>query len=120
MGAFTPAPIHRLDVARAFGKLSQKEKLYAHYMSKAAWSGTRIILRQVSPESNTVFDLLMELSRNCQTGYGGDWYAFGRAQGVRDEDTEALLEYASTFLSNIGNYYVVHDQKSLRTKAKGH
>ena len=53
--------IHQLSVARAFNGLSPRERLYAHHMARAAWSGTRIILSQVSPESNAVFDPIMQL-----------------------------------------------------------
>jgi hypothetical protein len=70
--------------------------------SSAAWHGTRIILRQTSPESVGIFDFIMELYAFCS----GHWRSFSTLHNVDPGELEAFLEYASTFLSNIGNYYV--------------
>ncbi|ELR06233.1 hypothetical protein GMDG_02028 [Pseudogymnoascus destructans 20631-21] len=100
-------PIHQLRIGRAFNGLSQQEKLYAHHMSRAAWHGTKIILRQVSPESIAIFDFIMELYASC----GGDWKSLVGEGGITSQDCAAFLRYAATFLSNIGNYYGSGDQK---------
>lgn len=72
--------------------------------SRAAWSGTRIILRQVSPESPAIFDFILALYQSCD----GDWSSLEDQGGVvTDQDMCSFLEYAATFLSNIGNYYVL-------------
>lgn len=71
--------------------------------SSAAWAGTRIILRQVSPESEVIFDLIRELYRACN----GDWDSL--LADPSDESRRYLqqfLRYAATFLSNMGNYHV--------------
>lgn len=99
-------PIHQLSIGRAFRGLTDKEKLYAHHMAKAAWSGTRIILRQVSPEANTIFDLIMELHQSCQQFFNGQWNDLGKAYGVPTDEVKAFLDYAAVFLSNVGNFYV--------------
>ncbi|KAL8719048.1 MAG: hypothetical protein Q9181_008119, partial [Wetmoreana brouardii] len=104
-------PIHQLSIGDAFEGLTDKEKLYAHHMAKAAWSGTRIILRQVSPEANTIFDLIMELYRSCQQSFDGRWDDLARAYGVPVEEIKTFLDYAAVFLSNIGNFYGSGDQK---------
>ncbi|KAI0849929.1 dipeptidyl peptidase III [Daldinia vernicosa] len=103
----TRVQIYKLGVKPLFDRLSEKEKLYSHYLSRAAWSGARIILRQVSPESLGIFEFIMELHRSC----GGDWNQFSKDDGVAVKDLEAFLEFAATFLSNIGNYYGSGDQK---------
>lgn len=36
----------------------------------------------------------------------GDWKQLSKVDGVDEEEVQAWLEYAATFLSNIGNYYV--------------
>ncbi|KAI0167004.1 dipeptidyl peptidase III [Hypoxylon sp. FL1284] len=108
-----PVQIYKLGIAQLFAGLSEQEKRYSHYMSRAAWSGTRIILRQVSPESIAIFDFILELHRLC----GGDWKQLSRDGGIDEEEMQAWLEYAATFLSNIGNYYGSGDQKFVpRTK----
>ncbi|KAI9771636.1 MAG: hypothetical protein M1840_001851 [Geoglossum simile] len=106
--SIAPAPpIHQLNIKSAFESLSSREKLYAHYMSRAAWHGTRIILRQVSPESIGIFDFIMELHASCS----GNWSVMLEENGITPEEGKAFLEYAATFLSNIGNYYGTGDQK---------
>ncbi len=70
----------------------------------AAWHGTRIILRQVSPESPGIFDLLLEIHAFCS----GDWEKLARECGITQMEIEAFLDYGAIFLSNVGNYYVRH------------
>lgn len=68
----------------------------------AAWHGGRIIMRQVSPEAIGIFELIMELYTSCS----GDWSALSNSLGVEPQEMDAFLDYAGTFLSNLGNYYV--------------
>ncbi|KAF2731427.1 hypothetical protein EJ04DRAFT_583632 [Polyplosphaeria fusca] len=100
--AFVPdPPIHRLSIDHAFPGLSKNEKFYAHYMARAAWHGTRIILRQVSPESLGIFDFILDLHSSCS----GDWNALVQQGCFLEKECAAFLKYAATFLSNVGNYY---------------
>ena len=99
--------VHRLDISDVFNGLTHREKLYAYHMSRAAWAGARIIMQQVSPESESIFDLILDLHRSC----AGNWTALAERIGVSHYDVECFLEYASTFLSNLGNYYGAGDQK---------
>ncbi|KAI0113626.1 peptidase family M49-domain-containing protein [Nemania sp. FL0031] len=98
--------VFRLDVRAQFECLSGSEKRYAHHMARAAWLGTRIILRQVSPESLAIFDFILELYHTCS----GNWDALVEPGATR-EDIDKFLTYAATFLSNIGNYFGSGDQK---------
>ena len=99
-------PMHQLSVEAAFNQLDPREQLYAHHMAKAAWSGARIIQRKVSPESSGIFDFIMRLYEACKNSYRGDWDALANACKVSHADVNAFIEYAATFLSNMGNYYV--------------
>jgi len=71
-------------------------------LRRAAWHGARVILRQVSPESTAIFDLVIELHSACQ----GNWESLAAQTGVSTVNVEFFLEYAAVFLGNIGNYYV--------------
>ena len=52
-----PPTIVPLLIKEHFGALSEEEQKYAHYISKACFAGTRVVLRQVSPESEHIYDL---------------------------------------------------------------
>ncbi|CAF9915353.1 MAG: hypothetical protein GOMPHAMPRED_000715 [Gomphillus americanus] len=74
--------VYRLTPSTLFDELTEDEKLYAHHLSKAAWSGTRIILQQTSPEANDIFDLIIALYIACD----GNWQALQKLTGIsRDE-----------------------------------
>ena len=55
------SPISCLDATLSFQGLTAQEKLYCHYLSRAAWEGSYICLLQTSPESVPIFVLLREL-----------------------------------------------------------
>lgn len=77
---------------------------------RASWNSARIIQRQVSPESDSIFDLILELCRAT----GNDWTR------LREDNEAATLEsvhlekfgiYAALVLFNQGNYYGYGDRK---------
>lgn len=98
------APVTPLEVKQHFDKLSDKEKIYAHHMSRASHFGTRVVLRQVSPESESIYDLIL----NIHGGLQGD---YKNLKNVDPEDIQCYLEYAAQFLSNLGNYKSFGDVK---------
>ncbi len=60
-----PPTIVPLAIKQQFEALNDKEKKYAHYISRAAFSGTRVNLRQVSPESEAIYDFIVTLHKGC-------------------------------------------------------
>jgi dipeptidyl-peptidase-3 len=92
--------VQYLDAAKAFAALTPEEKLYAHFMNRAAWEGNRITFRQVSAEAPALFDLLrgiwsknrIELRREASR------------RGVPAADFEALVVYSAMVFNNAGNY----------------
>lgn len=53
--------INLLNCGSAFSGLTEKEKLYAHYLCRTSWEGSLICLLQTSPESPGIFLLLQNL-----------------------------------------------------------
>ncbi|KAM3507740.1 hypothetical protein MY11210_007020 [Beauveria gryllotalpidicola] len=101
------ATVHQLLIKPMFDTLEPREKLYAHHMARAGWHGSRIIMRQVSSESPDIFDFIMDLYRACD----GQWSRLVTQCNITDQELQAFLEYAATFLCNLGNYYGEGDRK---------
>jgi len=57
----TDVPVCPLECGVAFRGLTPKEQLYAHYMSRASYAGSLIVLTQTSVESPGIFLLLMSM-----------------------------------------------------------
>lgn len=91
------APTHRLVIEKSFNR-----QLYAHHLSRAACYGTRVILRQISPEANDIFDFIIALHKSCN----GRWIDLVTKGAITKQELYAFLDYAALFLSNIGNYFV--------------
>lgn len=92
------APIQMLSASKYFDNLTSKEKMYAHYMSKASHAGTRITLRQVSPHAEKIFDTILNIHK-------------GIKDYPQDSETQDFLEYSSQFLSNLGDFKSFGDTK---------
>lgn len=69
---------------------------------RAAFHGSRIIMRQVSPESETIFNLIIQLWRTCD----GDWASLAMRTSLDEQAISQFLDYAATAMENLGNYKV--------------
>lgn len=95
------AATYQLANKELFDSLTQREKLYAHHLARAAWHGSRIILRQTSPEGTGIFDFILELHKAC----GGQWNKLVDRYEVQPDELDNFLEFSGLFLSNMGNYF---------------
>ncbi|KAF7560720.1 hypothetical protein G7046_g3427 [Stylonectria norvegica] len=102
-----PPSVVRLEIEKHFEALTDKQKRYAHFISKASFAGTRIVLRQLSPESESIYDLILALYKTC----GGDWSSLASKAGIEEDEVTQFLEYAVMFLGNSGNYKSFGDSK---------
>lgn len=86
-------------------QLVNSTSLTIHY--RAAFEGTRVTLRQVSPESEPIYDFILSLYRASN----GDWNSLAAKTQVSEEHLKFFLEYAAQFLGNCGNYKGFGDSK---------
>ncbi|KAL5330146.1 hypothetical protein ACEPPN_003671 [Leptodophora sp. 'Broadleaf-Isolate-01'] len=91
------AATHKLAIKHIFDRLSQKEKLYAHHLSRAAWHGSRTILRQTSPEAIDIFDFILNIHQAC----GGDWNKLIEQGSMTSNDLKAFLEYSAFVVPDV-------------------
>ncbi|XP_055952448.1 dipeptidyl peptidase 3-like isoform X1 [Argiope bruennichi] len=109
-------PIIQLDCEAAFNELTEKEKHYAHYLSKACWFGGLIDLLQTSPESPLIFILINKLFHNNTVSELKE-IALNKC-GFTEDDFTAFLIYTCGILSNMGNYKGFGDTKFIPNLAK--
>ncbi|KKY18485.1 putative dipeptidyl peptidase iii [Diplodia seriata] len=116
--ADSPPTVVPLAIKPHFEALNEQQKLYSHYLSinpctylsfarSACLAGTRIVLRQISPESEHIYDFIVTLHRH----YKGDWKKAQKDAGLSDDELNAFLDYAAQFLGNAGNYKSFGDSK---------
>lgn len=65
---------------------------------RACFAGTRIVLRQCSPEAEAIYDTIIELHNH----FDGDWKKIQEKSGLADDQLTAFLSYAAQFLGNCG------------------
>lgn len=109
--ADSEAPIILLSATRHFVQLPTVEaKAYAHHLSRASHWGTRAVLRSVSPESEPIYDLILGVHEALGLPQTKEAYQ-QKLASVAATDVTYYLEYASQFLSNLGNYKSFGDKK---------
>ncbi|KAI2481718.1 Dipeptidyl-peptidase 3 [Pyrenophora tritici-repentis] len=105
--ADSPPTVVPLTIKPHFDALNDKEQLYAHHLSVACFAGTRIVLRQCSPESEHIYDFIVALHKHAK----GDYAALAKDTGLSKEEIAEYLNYSAQFLGNLGNYKSFGDSK---------
>lgn len=109
--ADSEAPIILLSAKKHFEQLPTEDaKLYAHHLSKASHWGTRAVLRSVSPESEPIYDMIVGIHKSLDGPLSNEAY-IQKLSSVDPATVTHYLEYASQFLSNLGNYKSFGDKK---------
>ncbi|CRL05528.1 CLUMA_CG018166, isoform A [Clunio marinus] len=100
-------PFEELDCREAFDGLTEKERKYLHYYSKASWYGSMISFIQTSPESPLIFPLLHQIfnEENVES------LRNSTAGKVTSDDFLAFIIYSCGVFANAGNYKGFGDTK---------
>ena len=104
-----PTPVYKLDANKAWTLLTDYEKNYAYLLHKASWHGARINMRQCSPESPIIFDMLQSIFITAERPE--TLVTLCQTAGLSDTDIELFLDYATKFYGNLGNYSSFGDTK---------
>lgn len=73
-------------------------------------------MRQVSPESEPIFDFILALHKSSN----GDWKALGQKAGVAEDDITSFLQYAAQFLGVSTYLFVLSTEPSIRSAVLTH
>ncbi|CEG81408.1 hypothetical protein RMATCC62417_15617 [Rhizopus microsporus] len=108
--AYASPPYCRLEAKPFFDTLTSKEKHYAHFISRASFEGTRVVITQTNPKALSIYDMIIKAFTNDQ----GDMInpqELRAASGVNDETFDEFLQYSAQFLGNLSNYKSFGDEK---------
>ncbi|CUG90163.1 peptidase M49, putative [Bodo saltans] len=100
-------PYFPLIVKEAFASLTPEQRLYAHYMNWAGWSGTAVVARQLSDASLPLLQLFVKLF--TRTSPSALRAAVGSEFSL--DDVARFTEFVALTYSNMGNYLSFGDSK---------
>lgn len=92
-------PIKSIDVTESFNKLSDKEKAYAYYMSKACWEFAPLILDQRSGDAKDISWMFIRMFDDV------------KEYQLNDDSLNDFLNYWCFFMGNFGEYQSFGDKK---------
>lgn len=98
----TSIVIVNVDFRESFDQLTEEEKNYLYYLSKACWSGQIIDLFQTSYESPALFMIFQMFFGSFKNIKDLD----GNIKQIEPVTYKKFLEYAANFYSNFGNYTI--------------
>jgi hypothetical protein len=97
-------PLCSLSVKDSFELLTDKEKLYTHWVGAAAWAGARIIQEQWTPEAQALYDFLILVFSTNDGKSLADLEVLKSNSKLTNEEWVQLLEYvAQVWLIRISN-----------------
>ncbi|KAG8785722.1 hypothetical protein FRC15_000807 [Serendipita sp. 397] len=96
-------PYCSLNVGESFKQLTDKEKLYTHYVGLASWAGASIIQSQWTPEAQNLYKFLA-LTFSNDDGSCVDFSKLKKDAKSSDDDWNYATSYTAQVLGNLVNY----------------
>jgi len=97
-------PLCSLSVKDSFELLTDKEKLYTHWVGAASWAGARIIQEQWTPDAQALYDFLILVFSTNDGKSLADLEALKSKSDLGNKEWVQLLEYVAQVFSNLVNY----------------
>ena len=94
--------IQNVEFKESFEQLSEEEKNYIYYLSKACWAGQPIVLFQTSYESPALF-IIFQLFFSSFKEFS-EIKSTLLKNNISDINYNQFIKYAAYFYSNFGNY----------------
>ena len=95
----------------SFEQLSEEEKNYAYYLSKACWTGQPIILFQTSYESPALFIIFQTFFSSFKASISDIKTILLKEKNISDISYNGFIRYATQFYSNFSNFTI--DKKKI-------
>lgn len=99
---FKTYSIHNINFIETFEQLTEEEKNYIYYLSKACWAGQPIILFQTSFESPALFIIFQIFFSSF--GELSEIKTTLLKNNISDVNYNEFLKYVALFYTNFGNY----------------
>ena len=106
--------IQNINFKETFEQLTEEEKNYIYYLSKACWAGQPIVLFQTSYESPALFIIFQIFFTTI-----GDLSEIKTSlldNNISDENFNEFIKYVALFYSNFGNYHLKKNLSIIKTK----
>ena len=96
--------IQNLTFSGPWTYLTEKEKNYAYYMSKASWAGALITLHQICYEAPPLFCLFQAFfaDKNFEELQAN---AMSKVPGLTEQEWSKFTAYVGGFYGNLSNYH---------------
>ena len=100
-------PVQELDYVEALAKLTDAEKNYAYFMSKASWAGAKMVFNQIIYESPALFMIFQAYFQER------DFFKLETAARTvtSQQNWKKFIAYVAGFYGNMGNYHNFGDNK---------
>jgi len=110
---FKTIKIQNADFKESFEQLSDEEKNYIYYLSKACWAGQPIVLFQSSYESPALFIIFQTFFSSFKEF--SEIKSILLKSNISDVNYTKFIRYAANFYSNFGNYTTQFRKKFIPT-----
>ena len=94
--------VQNLEYSESFKQLTDKEKNYAYFLSKASWAGAQMVLHQLCYEAPAIFLMFQAFFQEK------DFFKLetaAAAAGVSSEEWKQFIAYSAGFYGNMSNYH---------------